>query len=195
MKRRIIEAALETLKREGFNGATARQIAGTGDFNTALIFYHFGTINDLLLAALDETSRTRLDRYRRALERAESLTEVIQIAEALYREDSESGHITVVAQMLAGASAFPELGPEVVKRMEPWIDVTADVVTRVASKSPLYELVPADKIAFGIVSLYLGMELLTHLQGDHLRAISMFQAAGDLAGLAEGLLGAPAGQG
>ena len=45
---RIVEAAIETLKTEGFAGASARAIARTGGFNQALVFYHFGSVNELL---------------------------------------------------------------------------------------------------------------------------------------------------
>ncbi|MGD0455999.1 MAG: TetR family transcriptional regulator, partial [Solirubrobacteraceae bacterium] len=52
-KLKIAEAALETLKQRGFAGASAREIAGVGGFNQALIFYHFGSVQKALLAALD----------------------------------------------------------------------------------------------------------------------------------------------
>ena len=61
---RIVEAALDTLKEEGFQGATARSIAKRGDFNAALIYYYFGSVNELLLEALDATSESRIARYR-----------------------------------------------------------------------------------------------------------------------------------
>src|SRR5438874_2502405 len=52
-KNRIVEAALAVLKRQGYAGASARSIAAEGRFNQALIFYHFGSVRNLLLAADD----------------------------------------------------------------------------------------------------------------------------------------------
>ena len=52
----IIESALATLRDEGFAGATSRAIARRGAFNQALIFYHFGSLENLLVAALEQTS-------------------------------------------------------------------------------------------------------------------------------------------
>src|SRR3954471_7427544 len=63
-KDQIVDAALETLKEEGFAGATSRAIARRGAFNQALVFYYFGTLDNLLLAALDATGEARLARYR-----------------------------------------------------------------------------------------------------------------------------------
>ena len=47
---RIIEAALQTVREEGFAETTARAIARHGGFNQALIFYHFGSVDALLVA-------------------------------------------------------------------------------------------------------------------------------------------------
>ena len=47
---RIIEAALETVRVEGFADTTARAIARHGGFNQALIFDHFGSVDELLTA-------------------------------------------------------------------------------------------------------------------------------------------------
>jgi len=58
----MVLAALETVKAAGFAGATTRAIARTGGFNQALIYYHFGSLDTLLLAALDHTSGERLER-------------------------------------------------------------------------------------------------------------------------------------
>ena len=41
-KQGLVEAAIETLKAEGFAGASARAIAGRAGCNQALVFYHFG---------------------------------------------------------------------------------------------------------------------------------------------------------
>ena len=46
-------AARTSLRTDGIMGASARVIARHGDFNQALIFYHFGSLNDLFIAVLD----------------------------------------------------------------------------------------------------------------------------------------------
>lgn len=188
-KGRIVQAAIETLKREGFAGASARSIARIGGFNQALIFYHFGTVVDLLVAALDETSARRMARYREAVEGCDDLGSLLGMATRVYREDLESGHITVLAEMIAGASSVPGLGPEIVARIEPWVSFTEEAVGRVIRGTPLDQLLPSRDVAFGIVALYLGMELLTHLDGDRGRAESLFQATGKLTSLLGALVG------
>src|SRR5712692_8009369 len=141
-KERIVIAALETLKEEGFAGTSARAIARRGRFNQALIFYHFGTLNDLLLAALDETSDRRMRAYTKAVEGVKTLPNLFQVAAEIYREDLESGHIKVMAEMIAAASSTPELGPAISTRIEPWVRFTQEAVERVVEGSPLQQLVP-----------------------------------------------------
>lgn len=112
-QQRIVDAALETLKHEGYTGASARAIADRGGFNQALIFYHFGSVDRLLLAALDATSAARMERYRGSVEGSRSLEELIGVARRNYRENLESGHMTVVAEIVAGSVGDPKLRPEI----------------------------------------------------------------------------------
>ncbi|HEU5003228.1 MAG TPA: TetR family transcriptional regulator [Actinomycetota bacterium] len=182
-KERIVAAALETLKEEGFAGTSARAIARRGNFNQALIFYHFGTLNDLLLAALDRTSAERMARYREAVRSPGSVEDRIRMATDLYREDLETGHITVISELIAGSLARPDLGPEVVARMEPWVELVEEVLADVLASSPLAGLIQPRPLAFGVIALYLGVDLLSHLDQDHSRADALFETAGRLAPL------------
>ena len=87
-KLKIAEAALETLKQRGFAGASAREIAGAGGFNQALIFYHFGSVQNALLAALDLVSARRMEAYGPAFERARTMPELASLARADLRRGS-----------------------------------------------------------------------------------------------------------
>src|SRR5215218_5344668 len=168
-KRQIVEAALETLKRDGFAGATSRAIAREGGFNQALIFYHFGSLDGLLLAALDQTSAERLQRYRQAVDEAETAEELAEVAATVYAEDRDRGHMTVVSQMVAGSVARPELARELVARMEPWIELCEDALRKALSRTPAANVVPLRDLAYAVVTFYLGLNLLTHLDQDRER--------------------------
>ena len=173
----IVEAALETLKTEGFKGATARAIARRGDFNQALVFYHFGSVKNLLLAALDATSEARMKRYEAAVAEASTAAELLDIARTIYQEDLESGHITVLAEMVAGGINDPELGPAITQRMEPWIDFAASAIERALAGTPFEGFLPTRDLAFGLVAFYIGADLLTALDGDRSRAENAFAMA------------------
>src|ERR1051325_3338128 len=188
---RIVDAAIETLKRDGFAGASARAIARTGGFNQALIFYHFGSINDLLMAALDETSSRRMASYRDAVRGATSLPELIAVAGTIYRDDLGSGHIKVLAELIGAASAVPDLGQQISTRIEPWTHLARDAIEGVMKDSPIATLVPVNELAHAVVALYLGMELLTNLDGDRSKAEALFHRATLVAPLLSVLLPDP----
>jgi AcrR family transcriptional regulator len=53
-KQRILEATDQLFGTVGFDGTTTRDIAERSGVNKALIHYHFGTKDDLLVAVLDQ---------------------------------------------------------------------------------------------------------------------------------------------
>jgi AcrR family transcriptional regulator len=179
-RRQIAEAALEALRTEGFAGATSRVIARIGGFNQALIFYHYGSVENALLAALDLTSHERMARYRDALDRASTLEELFKVARMIYREDSESGHVAVVSQLVAGCLARPELAKGVLERTEPWVVFCEEAIRKVVAGSPLEETLPIRELAYGLVSYYLGANLMTHLGGAE-RTEALFEQVQALA--------------
>jgi AcrR family transcriptional regulator len=183
-KGRIVDATISTLKRHGYAGASARTIAAEGGLNQALIFYHFGSVRNALLAALDRTSDERMAAYRTAAAGASDIPGLVAVAARIYREDLASGHITILAEMIAGASSDPSLGPEIVTRVTPWIAFARGEIERVSATSPLATLVPAEDAAYAIVAQFLGLELLTHLEGKAERAERLFVHAANLAALA-----------
>jgi len=187
-RERLVEAALATLRTRGFPGTTARAIARTGKLNQALIFYHFGSLDRLLLAALDLTSAQRLARYRSAVSTVTSLAELIEVMSHLYAEDIEVGHIAAVQEMVAGGSSVPSLRASVVARMEPWVQFADEVITRLLKGTFLEGVLPTKDFAYAAVALYFGIETLTHLDGNRARAEALFDNAKQLAPIADAVL-------
>lgn len=187
-KLEIAEAAVETLKTAGFHGASAREIARVGRFNQALIFYHFGSVRNALLAALDLVSEQRMGAYRPAFERARKIPELASLAREIYAADLEQGYVTVLAELVAGGMSDRELGREVVARIEPWIAIVQDKLTELLAGSMFAAIVPARDIAFAIVALYLGIDMLSQLDQDRTAAESLLDLGIAYAPLAGGLL-------
>ena len=165
-KARIIAATRQTLREEGVMGASARAIARRGDFNQALIFYHFGSLNDLFLAVLDSLSAERTDRYGDRLEGVDSLADIVEIAGQLHLEDLEDGHITILAQLLASVATEPDLRVPLRDRFRPWGDTVELALTNALRDSPYVSLVPTADLAYLIVSVFIGLELMLSLEDD-----------------------------
>jgi AcrR family transcriptional regulator len=183
---KLIDAAIETLKEEGFSVTSARAIAERAGLNQGLIFYHFGSVADLLLAGLDSVSARRMGQYGEAVDRVGSPTELVDVATAIFREDLDAGYVAVLVEMIAGASSTPGLGPEVSARLGPWFAFAEQAVTG-ALGPPLDGVLPPGDVAYAIVALYLGLEMLTHLDGDRSRALGLFAHAKNLAAFLEAM--------
>src|SRR3954452_14527622 len=171
-KERILQAALETLEVDGFAGATSRAIASRGGFNQALVFYHYGSLDELLLAALERTSQERLAHYRKTVETIDSLDGLLLVARKLHEEDRRSGHMTVVSQMIAGSVARPELAPRVLEAMQPWHELAEETRPRLVPP-----IVPARELAYAVVTFSLGVNLRSRLAPEDDRLSALFQSA------------------
>ena len=185
----LIDGALRTLRDRGFSGASARAIASAAGVNQALVFYHFGSLNGLLLAALDNTGEQRLERYRAAVAEARSLDELIGVAIRIYREDLEQGHMTVVAEMIAGSLADEYLRPEIIARANMWMEFVEETLRPYWDRSPFAQLASAKDIAFAVIAFYAGINLFSRLEDDHAQMNRLFDTAGKLGPLLAPLFG------
>ena len=192
-KCQLVDAAVETLKIDGYVGASARTIARRAGMNQSLIFYHFGSVANLLLAALDSVSAERLDRYEAEVSGATSPRQLMEVAETIFRSDLDAGYITVLVEMIAGASATPGLGPEVAARIQPVaaVDSRQSSIEAALGAPSLTSVLPARDIAHAVVALYLGLEMLSHLEGDSEPALALFTRAKHIVPLLEALTSPP----
>lgn len=185
---RIIEAALETVREEGFAGTTARAIARRGDFNQALIFYYFGSVTALLLEAFRTTSEAQVAKYRAAATQVDSLSDLVAIARRLHDEDIESGAVTAVTQLMAAAASDPEVGRAILDRFEEWIRMVEDALTRSIATNPIAGIVPARQAAYAICAMFLGIELMSRLDPERSEADAVFDMMGTIAQLLQDVM-------
>lgn len=173
---RMVDAALETLIEEGYAGTSARMIAARGKFNPALVFYHYGGVDELLLAALDKSSEERLGRYREAMMRPGTPDELVRRAATLFRQDVDGGHVTAVTELIGAGLSRPALRTEMISRMRPWLELVQDILEREVARSPFRFIAPATgAAAFLIVAAYLGLDMVTRFMPDQRETDALFQ--------------------
>ncbi|MGH9018769.1 MAG: TetR/AcrR family transcriptional regulator [Acidimicrobiales bacterium] len=189
-RRALVEAAVDVLRHQGFAAATARTIGARAGCNQGLVFYHFGSVVNLLLAALDEVSDQRRRRYDEALSAVTKPSQLVELAARVFSEDLDNGDAALLVEMIAGATSTPGLGAEVKARVAPWTRFAEAALEQTVGNSPLAGvLAPAD-VAHAVVALYLGLELMSHLDGDRAPALALFDRARQMATLADLLMGA-----
>ena len=189
-KDRILDAALETVNAEGLMGASARAIARTGDFNQALVFYHFGSVEELLLAALQRANDRRIERFRDRLENATDLPGLVAIATDLHGgpDDPDSAALSAI---VAGWSKSSDLGPKILATLDPWHELVEAAVNRSLEGSPFASVLPAADLAWAISALFLGIEILARLDPSDTRSDELFASLDGLAKLAGPFLHPP----
>lgn len=188
---KIVQATLETLKAEGIVGTSARVIARNGDFNQALIFYHFGSVDEVIVAAVAEMSRRRMERHQHRLAEVSSLTELLSVARELHSDDIVADNMTVLTQAFAGASGHPELGPKLYSELEPWSAMVADTIDRVLGDVPMAAAIDKTHLAQAISALFLGIELLEDLDPERASADGLFDTLEGIARILELVLQSP----
>lgn len=178
----LIAAAADVLREDGFAAASARHIARRAGCNQALVFYHFGSVHDLLIAALEDVSAQRMAAYRGLLGRTGGLAELIDSARAVFEADLDAGHVRVLTEMISGAPSVPGLGERVAAVLAPWREFAAAAVRDVlaaspVTASPVTALLPAGQAAHAVMAGLLGLELLASLDGDTAAALALFDRA------------------
>jgi AcrR family transcriptional regulator len=165
MRGRIVDAALRTLTSTGYANTSVRAIATTGGFSPALVFYHFGSVDALLLALLDRISGERLSRYETRLAEVATLQALVGAMEELYAEDLQLGQLAAV-QEIVGAMAFDaELGVEIHARMQKWMTLAEQLAARILTGSPLAGVVDPSVIGSAVIALYMGLEIVSRMRG------------------------------
>jgi AcrR family transcriptional regulator len=180
-RRRLLDAADQVLREQGYAGASARSIATAAEANSALVFYHFGGVDQLLLAALDRATEERMALHRATAAKARTVEELVEAATTIYRTDLERGYLAQFGELVAAAVTKPALRAEISVRAEPWVGFVAEQWERVVGGTPLGKLLPARDVADAAITFYLGVNLFSVIDPDRQRTDGVFALAARLA--------------
>ncbi|GIF95426.1 TetR/AcrR family transcriptional regulator [Catellatospora citrea] len=158
-KQRLLDGAMETLRKQGIAGVSARNIAGQAGVNQALVFYHFGSVDDLLVAACTAATGERVAAYRERFATVGSLRELLEVGRALHEEERDLGNVAVLAQMLAGAQHDEKLARVTAETLGMWTAEIESVLRRVLAGSPFAEMADVPGLAAAISASFVGLEL------------------------------------
>ncbi|MFD3992501.1 TetR family transcriptional regulator [Streptomyces sp. NPDC056431] len=158
-REKLLAGALRTLVEQGITKASARAIAATAGVNQALVFYHFGSVDELLAEACRYGAEQRVARHRERLAAVGSLTELLAFGRELHEEERAAGHVAFLGQLLAGAQAHPRLVPATVAGLDLWITEIEQVLVRVLAGTPLAEFTDPAGLARAVGASFVGLEL------------------------------------
>ncbi|CAN5413738.1 TetR family transcriptional regulator [soil metagenome] len=156
---KLLSATTDALRAGGIATLSARTIADRAGVNQALVFYHFGTMSDLVQAATIASVDASLGHYRARFAEVGSLSELLTLGRVLHEHERELGNVAVMAQLMAGAQHEPLLAEAGRYAMARWSEEIEGVVRRVLAGSPLLEVVDATGLAQAISAGFIGLEL------------------------------------
>ena len=77
-RQRIVDAAEELFAEKGYHGASVREIVRRAEVTSPMLYYHFGSKEDLLAALLRERFDAFMANLREVLQEATSVSEVME---------------------------------------------------------------------------------------------------------------------
>jgi AcrR family transcriptional regulator len=158
-KQRLLSGAITAIHTHGIAGVSARTIAGAAGVNQALIFYHFGSVDDLLAAACTAATAERVGQYADRFARVTSMRHLLELGRELHAHERHLGNLSLLAQLLAGAQTDPKLGPAVAAALQLWIDQIEAVLRRVLAGSPFADAADISGLARAVAAAFVGIEL------------------------------------
>ncbi|MEU9369369.1 TetR/AcrR family transcriptional regulator [Streptomyces avermitilis] len=158
-KAKLLEGALRALSEQGIAKTSARTIAAAAGVNQALVFYHFGSVDELLAAACRHGAEQVVARYRARLDEVGSLAELLALGRELHEQEKAVGHVAMLGQLLAGAQTQPRLAPATAAGLDLWIAEIEKVLTRVLTPTPLGEFADPAGLARAVAASFVGIEL------------------------------------
>lgn len=173
---RILEAARRRLCDAGYAQLNVRDIARDAGVNHALIGYHFGGKQQLVLAVLDEANKRLLERQTRMYAEPASAEAKWQQACDFYEQDLQSGFVRLLMELMGASFHDEALRREFVPRLLAWQQVVERAVADFIESSGLELPVSNRVITAWICWFWIGMEAgmtlgITEEQAHHREAL------------------------
>lgn len=154
----IVDAAVACLATDGFSATSARAVAERAGIAPGGVFYHYGSMDELLAVVFERCLDARLARMASVLEAPpEALPEALRDA-----VQAEFAHPEgrALLELVVGAASTPALAPRVQAGVERSFSFTRGVVDRMLEGSPLAAVLPLDLVAQIAASAFFGLQVL-----------------------------------
>ncbi|MFE2042163.1 TetR/AcrR family transcriptional regulator [Streptomyces sp. NPDC059477] len=158
-KTKLLDGALRVLTEQGIAKISARTVGAAAGVNQALVFYHFGSVDELLAAACRYGAERSVARYRERFADVTSLSELLALGREIHERERTGGHVALLGQLLAGAQTHASLGPATSAGLELWIVEIEAVLGRVLVDTPFGEFADAAGLARAVAASFVGIEL------------------------------------
>ena len=161
---RAVEAFLDAAERllieVGYAGVTTRRLAGEAGLNPGLVHYYFGSLDEVLVQALERFTARLIERQRAMYEAEVPFREKWRTAMRYIEEDLAAGYPKIWLELQALGWNRPEIRERVARVNAEWREVLTVAFGKAADE---YGLAPEEFPVDAMVSLVMmfnqGLEL------------------------------------
>ena len=154
----IMRSARRRLCEGGYAQLNVRDIARDAGVNHALISYHFGGKQQLVLAVLDHANQQLLERQARMYNATASASQKWQQACDFYEDDLQTGFVRLLMELMGASFTDEALRSEFLPRLLAWHELVESAVTDFIQDSGLKLPVSVRAISAWIRWFWTGME-------------------------------------
>jgi AcrR family transcriptional regulator len=165
---RAVEAFLDAAERllieVGHAGITTRRLASEAGLNPGLVHYYFGSVDEVLLQALQRFTARLIERQRAMYETDIPFIEKWRRAMEYLEHDLAAGYPKILLELQALGWNHPEIRERLARVNAQWREVLTEAFAKAADE---YGLVPAEFPLDALVSL-----VMTFNEGIELERLS-----------------------
>jgi AcrR family transcriptional regulator len=156
----LLDAAEGLLVREGRDGLTTRRVARAAGVNQGLVYHHFGSLEELMVAVLERFTERLIARQRAMYARGVPFLEKWREAMAYLEQDISAGYPRIFLELQALGWSRPALREHVVRVNTAWRDVLREgfAMAQVEYGRPLAD-VPLEVLVSLVMTFNLGIEV------------------------------------
>jgi len=154
----LIDATVATLAGHGFSATSARAVAERAGVAPGGVFYHFGSMDELLAEVFSSCLERRITRLRAAVEVPPD-----QLATAFtgaVRAEFAHPESRALLELVVGAIDSPVLAERVRDGMDRSFAFTREVIDRMLGNSPLAAVLPLELVAQVAASAFFGLAVM-----------------------------------
>jgi len=186
-KRRLLEAAVEVLQTDGITAMSSRTVSQRAGVAQGLVFYHFGSVADLVAAACLAATQTRVDRHRERFESASAFVDLVDLAREVQVAEREAGTVSILGQALVAAQSDEAVAEASRQALDLWREPILDATNRLLrAGSPFAGVIDAETFTELLMAAFVGFELTDPVRPDGL-ADRSFEALSTVAAVLDGL--------
>jgi AcrR family transcriptional regulator len=161
---RAIEAFLDAAERllveVGHAGITTRRLAGRAGLNQGLVHYYFGSLDEVLVQALERFTGRLIERQRAMYEADVPFIEKWRTAMQYLEEDLAAGYPKIWLELQALGWNSPRIRSRIALVNAEWRDVLTEAFEKAAGKYGLDQRqFPLDAMVSLVMTFNQGMEL------------------------------------